>query len=245
MTGALLDRHDHFGQFSLVSKVQRRATGPRDPARRRRVLDAAKQHFTRYGFKGTRLEAVAETAGCAKGAVYLEFPDKEALLREVIDEVFRSVRTRFDQEVVGLASPLARLVETLRFAYKMLEVEPIFSRLLRDDPELAVLRPPADVAAQMPAVRAQVEQLAGWVDEGIARGEIRADLDRDALPFVIGLLRHAPTHLALSAGLMAGERVLGALVDIFAAGLAARPDMGPPGRPAARQSKRANPRRSS
>jgi len=209
------------------------------------VLDAAKQHFTRYGFKGTRIEAVAEAAGCAKGALYLEFPDKEALLREVIDEVFRSVRARFDEEVVGLASPLARLVETLRFAYKMLEVEPSFARLLRDEPELAVLRPPAEVAAQMPAVRAQIDQLAGWVDEGIARGEIRADLDRDALPFVIGLLRHAPTQLPVSAGLIAGERVLAALVDIFAAGLAARPESGPRSRPAARQSKRANPRRSS
>jgi AcrR family transcriptional regulator len=233
-----------LSQFSLVSKVQRRPTGPRDPARRRRVLDAAKQHFTRYGFKGTRLDAVAEDAGCAKGALYLEFPDKEALLREVVDEVFRSVRARFDAEVVGLPSPLARLVATLRFAFKMLEVEPIFARLLRDDPELALLRPPPEQAASMPAVRAQVDELAAWVDEGIACGELRQDLDRDALPFVIGLLRHAPMHLPLSAGLIAGERVLAALLDIFAAGLAARPEPGPPRHPAARQSKRANPRRS-
>ncbi len=208
------------------------------------MLDAAKQHFTRYGFKGTRLDAVAEDAGCAKGALYLEFPDKEALLREVVDEVFRSVRARFDAEVVGLPSPLARLVATLRFAFKMLEVEPIFARLLRDDPELALLRPPPEEAASMPAVRAQVDELAAWVDEGIACGELRQDLDRDALPFVIGLLRHAPMHLPLSAGLIAGERVLAALLDIFAAGLAARPEPGPPRHPAARQSKRANPRRS-
>lgn len=208
------------------------------------MLDAAKQHFTRYGFKGTRLDAVAEDAGCAKGALYLEFPDKEALLREVVDEVFRSVRARFEAEVVGLPSPLARLVATLRFAFKMLEVEPIFARLLRDDPELALLRPPPEQAASMPAVRAQVDELAAWVDEGIACGELRQDLDRDALPFVIGLLRHAPMHLPLSAGLIAGERVLAALLDIFAAGLAARPEPGPPRHPAARQSKRANPRRS-
>jgi TetR/AcrR family fatty acid metabolism transcriptional regulator len=208
------------------------------------VLDAAKQHFTRYGFKGTRLEAVAEAAGCAKGALYLEVPDKEALLREVVDEVFRSVRARFDAEVVGLASPLARLVATLRFAYKMLEVEPIFARLLRDDPELAVLRPPPEQAAQMPAVRAQVAELAGWVDEGIASGEIRPDLDRDALPFVIGLLRHVPMQLSMTMGLIAGERVLAASVDIVEAGQADRPEPGPPRHPAARQSKRANPRRS-
>ena len=213
------------------------------------MLAAAKQHFTRYGFKGTRLEAVAEEAGCAKGALYLEFPDKQALLREVIDGVFRTVRARFEAEVVGLASPLARLVATLRFSYKMLEVEPIFARLLRDDPELSVLRPPPEVAAQMPAVRAQIDELAGWVDEGIRRGEIRADLDRDALPFVIGLLRHVPLQLSQTMGLIAGERVLAAIVDIFAAGLAARPVAAAPqgvskNQASARRSKRANPGRS-
>ncbi len=212
------------------------------------MLDAAKQHFVRFGFKGTQLAAVAEAAGCAKGALYLEFPDKEALLREVIDEAFRSVRTRFDAEVAVLKSPLARLVETLRFAYKMVEAEPIFARLLRDDPELAFLRPPPEVVAQMPAVRAQVDELVTWIDEGIACGEIRADIDRDALPFVIGLLRHAPTQLPMTAGLIAGERVLAAVVDIFAAGLAARPGLAAPAYPqraSARQSKRANPGRSS
>ena len=230
-----------------MAKTQRRASGPRDPARRRRVLDAAKQHFTRYGFKGTRLEAVAEEAGCAKGALYLEFPDKEALLREVVDEVFRAVRGRFEAEVVGLASPLARLVATLRFAYTNMEAEPIFARLLRDDPELQVLRPPAAADAQRTAMRAQVDELVGWVDEGIACGEIRADLDRDALPFVLGLLRHAPMQLHQTGGMIAGERVLAAILDIFAAGLAARPvnEPGtPPPHPAARQSKRSNPRRS-
>lgn len=227
-----------------MAKTQMRAGGPRDPARRRRVLDAAKQHFTRYGFKGTRLEAVAEEAGCAKGALYLEFPDKEALLREVVEEVFRSVRARFDAEVVSLASPLARLVATLRFAYKMMEVEPIFARLLRDDPELRTLLPAPDEAVKMPAVRAQVEELTAWVDEGIACGELRADLDREALPAVLGLLRHAPLHLPLLMGLLPGERVLAAIVDIFAAGLAARPTADPPPHPAARQSKRSNPRRS-
>lgn len=217
------------------------------------MLDAAKQHFTRYGFKGTRLEAVAEEAGCAKGALYLEFPDKEALLREVVDEVFRAVRGRFEAEVVGLASPLARLVATLRFAYSNMEAEPIFARLLRDDPELQVLRPPAAADAQRTAMRAQVDELAGWVDEGIACGEIRADLDRDALPFVLGLLRHAPMQLHQTGGMIAGERVLAAILDIFAAGLAARPPNEPDGpdepgvpppHPAARQSKRSNPRRS-
>jgi len=195
---------------------------PRDPARRRRVLEAAKRHFTQYGIKGTRLDAVAAEAGCAKGALYLEFADKESLLRAVVDEVFDHVRTRYAVEVAGLESPLERLVATVRFAFQQHAAEPIFSRLMRDDPDLAVLRPAAAAEAQMAAARAQVDMLTGWVDEGIGRGEIRGDVDREAVAMVIGLLRMLPQHTGTLAGFMTGERALAAVVDIFAAGLAAR-----------------------
>ena len=84
-----------------IAVARRDVAGPRDPARRRRVLDAAKRHFTLYGLKGTRLDAVAADAGCAKGALYLEFADKEALLIEVVSrgttEEFSSQRRRQHQ----------------------------------------------------------------------------------------------------------------------------------------------------
>lgn len=197
---------------------------PRDPTRRRRILDVAKRHFTERGFRGTTLDAVAEEAGCAKGALYLEFADKEALLREVADETFAAIGARYAAEVLAIESPLMRLRETLRFAYRQFAAEPLFARLLREDPELKALgRGKSDDDAR--AAKAQYEQLVGWVDEGVARGEIRPDVDRGAVPMVIGTLRFAPQHAHLGApfGLPAGERVLDAIADIFTAGLAARP----------------------
>ncbi|WP_437485692.1 TetR/AcrR family transcriptional regulator [Sorangium sp. So ce1014] len=202
----------------------RRPDKPRDPARRTRILEAAKRHFVERGFKGTHLDAVAAEAGCAKGALYLEFADKESLLREVVEQSFATIRVRFAAEVMGLESPLDRLVATLRFAYRQQAAEPLFGKLLREDPDLRALRL-LDDAASAAAAKAQIAQISGWVDEGIARGEIRPDVDRDAIPFVLGVLRFAPQHLGLvtSSGLFAGERTLDAIVDIFRAGLAARP----------------------
>jgi TetR/AcrR family fatty acid metabolism transcriptional regulator len=196
----------------------------RDPTRRRRVLDVAKRHFTARGFKGTTLDAVAEEAGCAKGALYLEFADKEALLRTVVDETFAAIRARFVAEVLAIESPLARLGETLRFAFRQYAREPLFGRLMREDPELRALGFGGN-ADDARAARAQVEQLASWVDEGVARGEIRPDVDRNIVPYAIGVLRFAPQHLALadSLGLAAGERVLEGLVELFMSSLAARP----------------------
>lgn len=224
--------------------ADRPASTPRDPARRRRVLDAAKRQFTLYGLKGTRLDAVAAEAGCAKGALYLEFADKETLLRAVVAEVFNKVRERFAAEVLALESPRERLAATLAFAYRQYAAEPLFGRLLRDDPDLAALQPRQDAEVQQ--ARAQVDQLRGWADEGIARGEMRADLDREALPFVLGLLRALPQHLAPLAGYMPGERILAAVVDIFSAGLAARGGAATTRRVASvRRSKSSNTRRRS
>jgi len=194
----------------------------RDPSRRRRILDVAKRLFIERGFRGTTLDVVAEEAGCAKGALYLEFADKETLLREVADETFAAIRDRFVAQVVGIDSPLARLRETLRFAFREYAAEPLFSRLLREDPELKALGV-GQRADQMAAARAQNDMLVAWVDEGIARGEIRPDVDRELVPMVLGVLRHAPQHVPFGVALggPSPERVLDAIVDIFAAGLAA------------------------
>ncbi|PCC73414.1 transcriptional regulator, TetR family [Nannocystis exedens] len=188
----------------------------------------AKRHFTERGFKGTTLDAVAEEARCAKGALYLEFADKETLLRAVVEETFAAIRSSFTAEVMAIASPLARLGETLRFAYRQYAREPLFGRLLREDPELKAL----GLGSQEDdgrAARAQIEQLAGWVDEGVALGEIRPDVDRYVVPFAIGVLRTAPQQLALTSGLVAvsQERVLEGLVQLFLAGLAAPPKPAP------------------
>lgn len=202
----------------------RKVQKARDPARRRRILDAAKRQFTTHGFKGTNLDVVAAEAGCAKGALYLEFSDKEELLREVVNETLQAVGARYASEVMGVESPLERLVATLRFAYRQMASEPMFARLLREDPDLRALRPTAD-ADMKRAGEAQIAMIRGWVDEGIARGEIRPDVDRDAIPFVLGVLRFAPQHLGMvtASGLFSGERTLDAIVDLFRAGLAARP----------------------
>src|SRR5262249_55533565 len=116
------------------------ARTPRDPSRRRRILDAARRHFTRFGVQRTSLDAVAADGGRAKGPPYLRVAGKTPLLREVLREVQHEFAARFAAEVAALPSPLARLRETLRFGYRAMASEPLFERLLREDPELTALR---------------------------------------------------------------------------------------------------------
>lgn len=65
--------------------------GERGPKFRRRaearpdeVLDAALDLFIERGFASTRVEDIAKRAGISKGAVYLYFPSKEAILEGLV-----------------------------------------------------------------------------------------------------------------------------------------------------------------
>ncbi|HHY38755.1 MAG TPA: TetR/AcrR family transcriptional regulator [Clostridia bacterium] len=55
-----------------------------DQGKRQQIMSAAVDVFSRKGYHGTRMEEVADLAGVAKGTVYLYFPSKEALLREIV-----------------------------------------------------------------------------------------------------------------------------------------------------------------
>lgn len=60
-------------------KFRRRAE-----ARPDEVLDAALDLFIERGFASTRVEDIAARAGLSKGAVYLYFPSKEAVLEGIV-----------------------------------------------------------------------------------------------------------------------------------------------------------------
>ena len=56
----------------------------RKEARPQELLDAALDLFVEKGFAATRSEEVAQRAGVSKGTLYLYYPSKEELLKEVI-----------------------------------------------------------------------------------------------------------------------------------------------------------------
>ena len=68
---------------SAASQTEsRRRRNPEE--RPQQILAAALEEFGESGLAGARLEDIAQRAGVAKGTIYLYFPTKEALFREVI-----------------------------------------------------------------------------------------------------------------------------------------------------------------
>ena len=92
---------------------------------RRRILDAARTLFSKQGYRGTSLEGIAEAAGFSKGAVYSNWPSKEALFLDLLDE---TVSQPDSQEGVNLA-PTRWALATLEFFLEVIDTDEIRSAL--------------------------------------------------------------------------------------------------------------------
>lgn len=61
-------------------------TESRSEARHRQILDAAADCFRRYGFHAATIANISEAAGMSAGHVYHFFPNKEAIVRAIIEQ---------------------------------------------------------------------------------------------------------------------------------------------------------------
>lgn len=57
--------------------------------RRKAIIDAALDEFAEKGFATARMEDIARRAGVAKGTIYLNFSDKEALFEAIVKQEIR------------------------------------------------------------------------------------------------------------------------------------------------------------
>jgi AcrR family transcriptional regulator len=74
---------------------------PKGSDKRRRIQEAAWQLVLRHGLRGMTMEALAREAGIAKATLYAQFPDKDAVIASVIDDMLVDLRTAFE---AGMAS---------------------------------------------------------------------------------------------------------------------------------------------
>jgi AcrR family transcriptional regulator len=74
----------------------RRRTPEERPAQ---ILEAAFAEFGEHGLAGARLDDIARRAGVAKGTIYLYFPNKEELFREMVRTTMVTRIERAEREV--------------------------------------------------------------------------------------------------------------------------------------------------
>jgi AcrR family transcriptional regulator len=68
--------------------------------RPQQIIEAALDVFAERGLASARLEDIAKRAGVSKGTIYLYFPNKEALFREVVRQTVVATIERAEREIV-------------------------------------------------------------------------------------------------------------------------------------------------
>lgn len=195
----------------------------RSEARPDEILDAALAVFGERGFDAARMEDIAGRAGVSKGAVYLYFDSKEAVLEGLIEREVAPVAARLRALAQqGGADPAAALRLIVNTATQLTQA-PAFA---------ATPRVVLSVAARFPEIgrhyRERVVDIGlGAVESLIARGvengAFRTIDPAAAARMVMGpvLLKALHVHILGGAPDTDAEARADALIDILFRGIAA------------------------
>jgi AcrR family transcriptional regulator len=144
--------------------------------RPQQILEASFAEFGEKGLGGARLDDIARRAGVSKGTIYLYFPNKEALFREMIRQ---TMVARLEEAQQALDANPGSPTEQLRVCmrawwtyHRSAEYQTVFRLILAELPRFADL---ADFYAQEVIARAH-RLVGGIVRRGIEAGEFR-DVD--------------------------------------------------------------------
>jgi len=155
---------------------------------RERLLQAAEQLFARQGYDTSSIAEVAQRAGVGVGTLYHHFPDKRALLLEMIDTWGVREIARGRAELDGIRTNLSDLRPAIH-GYLASRY-----RAMREDGGLTLLL--RALGQHDPEVRSRLERLDHLAAErvrdliayGQEQGVIRAEVD--PIPAAL-LIRHA------------------------------------------------------
>ncbi len=86
-----------------LNEMSNEANIPQNDAVRLSILEAARELFTRYGYKKTTMEDIAQALGKGKSSLYYYFKNKEEIFQAVIDSeeeiLFSKLRAVVDSEL--------------------------------------------------------------------------------------------------------------------------------------------------
>jgi AcrR family transcriptional regulator len=160
------------------TKPARQKTKSAQPKWRRRpehrpqqIIEAALEVFGECGLANARLQDIADRAGVSKGTIYLYFPNKEELFREMIRHTAVAA-IEWGEKTVGQGTPTEQLCSAMRGYWKFVR-SPVFSTIYRlvlgelhQFPDLAKFYADEVVARGL-------KLLSGIIRQGVDTGEFR------------------------------------------------------------------------
>jgi AcrR family transcriptional regulator len=97
-----------------------------DPAKVRRIIDAAIQLFAERPFHEVRMEDIAARAQVAKGTLYLHYKDKEDLFLGIMNDGLQSLVERLEESLKAEMPPEEKLLVMNRESFRYFESNHFF-----------------------------------------------------------------------------------------------------------------------
>jgi TetR/AcrR family transcriptional regulator, transcriptional repressor for nem operon len=152
---------------------------------REHIIEQAAGLFNRKGFEGASLSDIMDATGLQKGGIYRHFESKEELAVEAFDYATRRMAERFAEALHGKRGAVERMCALID-VYVRVPIDPpvpggcpMLSAAVESDYGNPLLR--ERVREAMGGLRTLVQTI---VEDGIGRGELRADLDAEQLATV-------------------------------------------------------------
>jgi AcrR family transcriptional regulator len=92
-----------------------------DPAKARRIIDAAIQLFAERPYHEVRMEDIAARARVAKGTLYLHYKDKEDLFAGIMNDGLRLLVDRIEESLVEAMPAEEKLLVMNRESFRYFE----------------------------------------------------------------------------------------------------------------------------
>jgi AcrR family transcriptional regulator len=196
--------------------VSARAPGrPRSAEADLAIVRATLEVLVEHGYRGLSVEKVRDRAGVGKATIYRRYPSRQDLVKAAVAHLHSDLDVGPDRgslraDFAGLAAqlgPVTRQTEGTRFMAQMLAEA---SR----DPDVHAIFTASLIEPRRRAVRTLIER-------GVARGEVRADIDPE---LAIDVIAGPMIYRMLLGGLDPAELERHALVvfDAVFEGLRAR-----------------------
>jgi AcrR family transcriptional regulator len=194
----------------MESETQQVLGRPRDPRADRSIVTAALELIAEQGVHAFRMDDVAERAGVGKGAIYRRYRSKDELVTAAVAELVSEIA------VPDTGSTHDDLLALMRDAVAVYAnptaagVMPSVVAAMRRQPELAQAVRGGFLASRRDALREVLER-------GVARGDLRDDLD---LEFALDVLGGPLFYRLLVTGGAIDDQLAADVADLILRGFA-------------------------
>ncbi|MBX6388789.1 MAG: TetR family transcriptional regulator [Frankia sp.] len=207
-----------------------RAPAAGESERRAAIVEIAAGLFAERGYRATTVREIADAAGMLSGSLYHHFDSKESIVDELLSSFLDELHAKYAAIAAARTRPTETIAELIRAAFATIACHRAAVTVFQNErgylatlPRFEYLRSSEDVGQRL------------WLSalrEGIATGELRADLDPKVTHRFLRDAIWVSVHWYRPGGRLGPEDLAEHFIRMTLDGLRARP-AGEPATPAA------------